>query len=89
MYARPAADSPQWVRTGRALAWGQWLAGAFDAVENAGLLILLYHPGAPASPWPQLAAVCASAKFLLLAAGAGFVLLAAPRRAKRRMARLV
>lgn len=52
---------------GRWLAWGLWLAAGLDYIENIGLVILLF--GAVQSPYPQIAAVCASLKFILLAAG--------------------
>lgn len=86
--ARPAPDSAGWLRAGRVIAWGQWLAGLFDALENVALLVLLYRPASPATPWPQLAAVCAAVKFSLLAAGAVFIVVAVPRRVKRRVARI-
>ena len=54
-------------RLGRWLAWGLWLAAALDYIENIGLVIILF--GAVQSPYPQIAAVCATLKFILLAAG--------------------
>jgi len=54
-------------RLGSGLAWGQWLAAIFDALENIALTILLFSP--VVSPWPEIALVCASAKFALLFAG--------------------
>jgi hypothetical protein len=49
------------------LAWGQWLAALFDAIENIALVILLF--GALASPWPEVAMLCACLKFGLLFIG--------------------
>ncbi len=54
-------------RLGSWLAWGLWLAAALDYIENIGLLFLLF--GMVQSPYPQIAAVCATIKFALLAAG--------------------
>ena len=54
-------------RLGVPLAWGQWLAGALDAVENLGLvLLLLYSAG---NPWPGIAKWCALIKFTLVFLG--------------------
>jgi hypothetical protein len=52
---------------GAALAWGQWLAAGFDAVENIALIAMLF--GAVASPWPQVAYWCAVFKFSLIFLG--------------------
>lgn len=52
---------------GAPLAWGLWAAAALDYVENIALVVLLFTP--PASPWPQIAAVCAALKFALLFLG--------------------
>ncbi len=52
---------------GAPLAWGLWVAAAFDYVENIALVALLLGPAA--SPWPQIALVCASLKFGLLFLG--------------------
>jgi hypothetical protein len=46
------------------LAWGQWLAAIFDAVENLALTILLF--GTLAMPWPQIARLYALLKFGLI-----------------------
>jgi hypothetical protein len=54
-------------RWGLPLAWGQWLAAIFDAVENLALTIFLF--GALASPWPQIARICALLKFALIFLG--------------------
>ena len=49
------------------LAWAQWLAGLFDFLENRAISQML--AGAVAAPWPQVAGVCASLKFLLILSG--------------------
>ena len=54
-------------RLGAWLAWGLWLAAVLDYIENIGLLFILF--GIVQSPYPQIAAVCASIKFALLAIG--------------------
>ena len=54
-------------RLGSWLAWGLWAAALLDYIENIGLLVLLF--GRVASPFPQLAAVCAALKFALLVCG--------------------
>ena len=51
---------------GAILAWGIWLAALSDAIENAALLAQLF--GGVSDPYPQLAAFCATLKFLLIAA---------------------
>jgi hypothetical protein len=52
---------------GTLLAWGQWLAGLLDAVENYSLLTMLFD--IPTSPWPQIAWGCAVVKFSLVFLG--------------------
>ena len=52
---------------GAGLAWGQWLAAGFDAVENIALTAMLF--GVVASPWPQVAYWCAVFKFGLIFLG--------------------
>jgi hypothetical protein len=59
-------------KAGVVLAWLQWLAAALDALENVALYFVLFDR--PASPWPQLAARCASLKFLIISVGVGFCL---------------
>lgn len=49
------------------LAWGQWLAGGLDAVENAALAVVLVD--GPEGPWPALARAAAVPKFALVAMG--------------------
>jgi hypothetical protein len=55
------------------LAWGQWLAALFDALENAALLTLLL--GNIQSPYPQAARIFAAMKFTLIAFGLIYVVL--------------
>jgi len=55
------------------LGWGQLLAGALDAVENAALIALLR--GARDEALPVVAWWCAAVKFSLVAAGLGFLAL--------------
>jgi len=50
---------------GTPLAWGVCLAGILDGIENVGLVTMLLDT--VSSPWPQLAAACASGKFLFIA----------------------
>lgn len=59
-------------KIGIVLAWGQWLAAAFDAVENAALWRLLIDPAM--GSWPTLAWWCAVLKFGLIGLGLLYVL---------------
>ena len=61
--------------TGILLAWGQWFAALFDGVENAALLELLL--GKIQSPWPQIAQICATLKFSLIALGLIYIVIGA------------
>lgn len=61
-------------RAGVPLAWGAWLAGCLDALENAALLRMLVI--APENPYPQIARLAAQTKFALLLAAIGYALLA-------------
>ena len=49
------------------LAWGQWLAGGLDAVENVALAVVLVD--GPEGHWPALARAAAVPKFALVAMG--------------------
>jgi len=52
---------------GSFLAWGSWLAAIFDAIENLALTIqMMVHV---ASPWPEIARICAISKFGLIFLG--------------------
>jgi hypothetical protein len=57
------------------LAWGQGLAALFDTVENIALVLLLF--GWLASPWTQVAWVCAAVKFALIFMGMVYAFFAA------------
>lgn len=59
---------------GRPLAWGLWLAALCDAVENIALVIVLF--GRNQSPLPEIAAICALVKFLLIFLGLVYTLYA-------------
>jgi hypothetical protein len=48
------------------IAWAQWPAAVFDYIENIALWVEVR--GTIAQPWPQIAYVCASIKFLLVGA---------------------
>ena len=67
---RARARSAMLAAAGAALAWGQFAAGALDAIENFALLRVL-AADAPGG-WPLLAAACAWPKFALVAAGSLF-----------------
>ncbi len=56
---------------GALLAWGQWGAALFDSVENIALLAQLLN--GVAEPYPQIAAFCATLKFLLIILGLLYV----------------
>jgi hypothetical protein len=49
------------------LGWGSFIAALFDAVENYALWKIL--TGSLESPYPQVAGICASIKFVLLILG--------------------
>jgi len=46
------------------LSWGVILAGSLDVIENIALLKILF--GSVASPWPEIARLCAVPKFCLI-----------------------
>jgi len=60
---------------GNLLAWGQWIAALFDGVENAALLELLLGEIQP--PWPQVAQICATIKFSIIALGLIYIVIGA------------
>lgn len=70
------------VTLGGVLAWAAWVGGALDAVENIALLDMLRGP--VESPAPEVAAVCAYVKFVLVYAGVIYALGAALTRLARR-----
>ncbi len=65
---RLAARWPWLGGVGLALAWGLGAAALLDAIENFALLKMLLA-GVASAPWPALAAVCATIKFVLVVAG--------------------
>jgi hypothetical protein len=56
VYASRRVSSKALVTAGLALAWLQWLAGVFDAVENVALLKMIWGNTSPI--WPSLARAC-------------------------------
>jgi hypothetical protein len=60
-------------RIGLWLAWGQFAAGLFDAIENGALITILLD--APKTPWPEIARICALIKFSLLGLALVYILL--------------
>jgi hypothetical protein len=60
---------------GNYLAWGVFLAGLLDIIENIALIVVLF--GRVVLPWPQIAAVCAICKFTLLFLGLVYTLFGA------------
>lgn len=65
---------------GYGLAWGQLAAGLFDAVENAGLIALLF--GSTSDSWAAVAWWCALFKFMLVGMGIIFILVGVAQRKK-------
>jgi len=66
---------------GPPLAWGQLIAGGFDAIENTALLAILAGRD---GRLPAVARMCATAKFALVTAGAGYVMLGLASNVQRR-----
>ncbi len=58
---------------GSPLAWGLWLAAALDALENAGLTIILF--GGDALCWAPIARWAALAKFAIILVGITYAFL--------------
>ena len=56
-----------------------------DAVENLGILVIFEH--AAGTPWPQLVALLAGLKFLLIIPALLYLVLLAPFSIGRRLAR--
>lgn len=68
VWAASLVQERRWlVRAGLYLAWLQWLAALFDAIENLGLLKMLQ--GRIGQPWPWIAQWFAIPKFVLIAPG--------------------
>ena len=72
---RLAASWPWLAGIGLALAWGQGAAALLDATEIFALFKMLLA-GVASAPWPALAAVCATIKFVLVLAGLLYALAA-------------
>lgn len=66
---------------GRALAYGQWLAGILDWIENGALLRVL--SGAVYSGWTALAFYCAILKFGIIALALVYLLIMLPYASRR------
>lgn len=64
----PGFDS-RWLGVGIALAWGQWVAAMFDAIENLCLFPFLYGTAKDGMPLALVAAVSAGLKFGLIGLG--------------------
>ena len=62
-----------WSAVGKTLSWAAFIAVGFDAVENIALFSILLNVAA--SPLPELAFVCAVAKFLILLFGIVYALI--------------
>jgi hypothetical protein len=75
--------SKRWRSIGIALAWGAWLAAIFDATENFALIKILFGLNA-IEPWPQIAAICATIKFALIAIGVIYAFIGGLARLMRR-----
>ena len=58
------------------VAWGGWLSGALDGIENVGMLVNIAGPLSPT--WLTTTAVCATVKFGLVGVGIVFVLFMLP-----------
>jgi hypothetical protein len=71
---------------GTLAAWGAFVAAGLDAIENIGMLNLVR--GDVESPWPQLAATCATPKFVLLGLSLGLVVVAGVARVLDRQTRV-
>lgn len=81
---RASAWRSRWgIRLAVLLAWGMWIAGALDAIENGALLCVLADAGAP---WPAVARAAALPKFALVLAGILYVLFSWPLGLARRLA---
>lgn len=73
------------IKAGALLAWCALLAAALDAIENVGILLIL-REGAQ-TPLPQLVAVVAGLKFMLVIPALLYLLLMAPFSIGRYLAR--
>lgn len=59
----------RWLGAGIILAWGQWVAAMFDAIENLCLFPFLYGMGKDGVLLAFVAAVSAGLKFVLIGLG--------------------
>jgi hypothetical protein len=64
----PGFDA-RWLGAGMVLAWGQWVAAIFDAIENLCLFPFLYGTATDGVPLALVAAVSAGLKFGLIGLG--------------------
>ena len=62
----------------RPIAWAMWAAGLFDGIENAAMAQILL--GDPGTHWAPLAGGFAAIKFVLLAVGLVYLVVAAVKR---------
>ncbi|HEY0739046.1 MAG TPA: hypothetical protein VGD69_29270 [Herpetosiphonaceae bacterium] len=68
VWAASLVGERRWLASaGLYLAWLQWLAALFDAIENVGLLYML--GGQTEQPWPLIAQWFAIPKFALIVLG--------------------
>ena len=67
-------QSSLWANIGIALAWGAFLAGLLDVVENFALYKMLF--GSSKEIWPKISRPCAQIKFLFaLFLGPGYAII--------------
>lgn len=64
----PGFDS-RWLGAGIVLAWGQWVAAIFDAIENLCLFPFLYGTAKDGVPLALVASLSAGLKFGLIGLG--------------------
>jgi hypothetical protein len=64
----PSFDA-RWLRAGIVLAWGQWVAAVFDAIENLCLFPFLYGTAKDGVQLALVAALSAGLKFGLIGLG--------------------
>ncbi|MCU0541225.1 MAG: hypothetical protein MUE44_03445 [Oscillatoriaceae cyanobacterium Prado104] len=64
----PSFD-PRWLGVGIVLAWGQWVAAVFDAIENLCLFPFLYGTAKDGLSLALVAALSAGLKFGLIGLG--------------------
>ncbi|MBN1955350.1 MAG: hypothetical protein JW900_09905 [Anaerolineae bacterium] len=79
---RLSVRTPVVAGVGVILAWAQFAAAALDALENYALIRIVL--GSLQQAWASVACWCAALKFLLIAMGLGFAVVAAILAKKRR-----